>query len=96
MGARDKNFHNDLMCRRGFADAAARIQELYLAGHKKEAEEAVPDEYIDLKSLMGPAARVKERYKAWEECGATSLTVRSAQEEAIHVMADAARLNAPR
>ena len=96
MGAQGKNFHNDLMCRRGFADAAARIQELYLAGHKKEAEEAVPDEYIDLKSLMGPPARIKERYKAWDECGATSLTVRSAQEEAIHVMAEAARLNQPR
>ena len=96
MGHRDKNFHNDLMCRRGFADAAARVQELYLAGHKKEAEEAVPDEWIDLKSLMGPPARIKERYKAWENCGATSLTVRSAQEEAIHVMAEAARLNTPR
>lgn len=96
MGAREKNFHNDLMCRRGFADAAARVQELYLAGHKKEAEEAVPDEWIDLKSLMGPPARIKERYKAWDECGATSLTVRSAQEEAMHVMADAARLNQPR
>ena len=84
------------MCRRGFADAAARVQELYLAGHKKEAEEAVPDEWIDLKSLMGPPARIKERYKAWDECGATSLTVRSAQEEAMHVMADAARLNQPR
>ena len=93
MGAREKNFHNDLMCRRGFADAAARVQELYLAGHKKEAEEAVPDEWIDLKSLMGPPARIKQRYKAWEESGATSLTVRSTQEEAMHVMAEAARLN---
>lgn len=96
MGHRDKNFHNDMMHRRGFGEAADRIQELYLAGHKAEAEAAVPEEWIDLKSLMGPPARIKQRYKAWEECGATSLTVRSAQEEAIHVMAEAARLNQPR
>ena len=66
------------------------------AGRKAEAEAAVPEEYIDLKSLMGPPARIKQRYKAWEDCGATSLTVRSAQEEAMHVMAEAARLNQPR
>ncbi len=96
MGHQDKNFHNDLMVRRGFGDAAKRIQELYLAGHKEEAAAAVPDEWVDLKSLMGPPARIKQRYNAWEECGASSLTVRTSQEEAIHVMAEAARLNTSR
>jgi len=96
MGHRDKNFHNDMMHRRGFGAAARRIQELYLAGHKEEAAAAVPDEWVDLKSLMGPPTRIKQRYKAWEECGATSLTVRCTQEEAIHAMAAAARLNRPR
>jgi len=32
MGHKDKNFHKDMMIRRGFGDAAARIQELYLEG----------------------------------------------------------------
>jgi hypothetical protein len=53
----------------------------------------VPDEWVDLKSLVGPPARIKERYRAWEESGADALTVRSRQPEAIEVMAQAARLN---
>ncbi|WP_395710521.1 LLM class F420-dependent oxidoreductase [Reyranella sp.] len=93
MGHKTKNFHNDIMVRRGFGDAAQRIQELYLAGRKDEAIAAVPDEWVDLKSLVGPAARIRERYRAWEDCGADSLSVRSRQPEAIEVMAQAARLN---
>ncbi|HLG48021.1 MAG TPA: LLM class F420-dependent oxidoreductase [Reyranella sp.] len=93
MGHRTKNFHNDIMVRRGFGDAAKRIQELYLAKRKDEAIAAVPDEWVDLKSLVGPPARIKERYRAWEDSGADSLSVRSRQPEAIEVMAQAARLN---
>jgi F420-dependent oxidoreductase-like protein len=93
MGHRSKNFHNDIMARRGFGDAAQRIQELYLAGRKAEATAAVPDEWVDWKSLVGPAARIRQRYRAWEESGADSLSVRSRQPAAIEVMAEAARLN---
>jgi F420-dependent oxidoreductase-like protein len=93
MGHKTKNFHNDIMVRRGFGDAAKRIQELYLAKRKDEAIAAVPDEWVDLKSLVGPAARIKQRYRAWEDSGADSLSVRSRQPEAIEVMAEAARLN---
>jgi alkanesulfonate monooxygenase SsuD/methylene tetrahydromethanopterin reductase-like flavin-dependent oxidoreductase (luciferase family) len=93
MGHRDKNFHNDIMVRRGFGDAAKRIQELYLAGHKNEAIAAVPDEWVDMKSLVGPPARIRQRYRVWEDCGADSLSVRSRQPAALEVMAEAARLN---
>jgi len=93
MGHKDKNFHNDIMVRRGFGDAAKRIQELYLAHAKEEAIAAVPDEWVDMKSLVGPAARIRERYRAWEDCGADTISVRSRQPEAIEVMAQAARLN---
>jgi F420-dependent oxidoreductase-like protein len=93
MGHRTKNFHNDIMVRRGFGDAAKRIQELYLAGRKDEAIAAVPDEWVDMKSLVGPPARIRQRYRAWEDCGADSLSVRSRQPEALEVMAEAARLN---
>ena len=93
MGHKTKNFHNDIMVRRGFGDAAKRIQELYLAKRKDEAIAAVPDEWVDHKSLVGPAARIKQRYRAWEDSGADSLSVRSRQPEAIEVMAQAARLN---
>jgi F420-dependent oxidoreductase-like protein len=93
MGHKTKNFHNDIMVRRGFGDAAARIQELYLAGRKDEAIAAVPDDWVDMKSLVGPPARIRQRYRAWEDSGADSLSVRSRQPEAIEVMAQAARLN---
>jgi hypothetical protein len=89
MGRRTKNFH--IMGPRGFGDAAKPIQELYLAGHKAEAIASVPFERVDLKSLVEPPARVRER--AWEDSGADSLSVRSRQPEAIEVMAKAARLN---
>jgi F420-dependent oxidoreductase-like protein len=93
MGHRTKNFHNQIMVRRGYGDAAARIQELYLAGAKDEAIAAVPDEWVDAKSLVGPPARILQRYRAWEDCGADTINVRSLQPEAIEVMAQAARLN---
>jgi F420-dependent oxidoreductase-like protein len=93
MGHKDKNFHNDIMVRRGFGDAAKRIQELYLEHRKDEAIAAVPDEWVDMKSLVGPPARIRERYRAWEDCGADTISVRSRQPEAIEVMAQAARLN---
>jgi len=93
MGHRSKNFHKEMMIRRGFADAAECVQELYLAGAKDEAAAAVPDEWVDMKALVGPAARIRERYPAWEDSGATTLTVRTKQDEAVRVMAEAARLN---
>jgi F420-dependent oxidoreductase-like protein len=90
MGARTKNFHNELMVRQGFPEAAARIQELFLAGRKEEAAAAVPDELIDLRALVGPPGRIRERYRAWEDSGATGLIIRTNQDEAIELMARAA------
>lgn len=66
-GHRDKNFHKDIMVRRGFKDAADRIQELYLAHRKDEAAAAVPDEWVDVKSLVGPHERIKQRDRAWKD-----------------------------
>jgi F420-dependent oxidoreductase-like protein len=93
MGHKDKNFHKDLMVRRGYGDAADRIQELFLAGHKAEAAAAVPDEWVDQRSLVGPAARIKERYRPWADSGASGLAIWADQDEAIEVMAEAAGFN---
>jgi F420-dependent oxidoreductase-like protein len=93
MGHKNKNFHKDQMIRRGFGEAADRIQELYLAHRKEEAIAAVPDEWVDMKSLVGPPDRILQRFRPWEESGATSITVRSGQPEAIEIMAKAVRLN---
>ncbi len=88
MGHKDKNFHNDTMVRRGYGDAAKAIQELFLSGRKAEAIEAVPDEYLDEQGLVGPVARIKERYRAWEDSGATGLTIGTQQDEAVELMAE--------
>jgi F420-dependent oxidoreductase-like protein len=95
MGARTKNFHNDLMIRQGFSEAATRIQELYLAGRKEEAAAAVPDELIDLRALVGPPERIRQRYRAWADSGATGLLIRANQDEAIELMAEVADITRP-
>jgi F420-dependent oxidoreductase-like protein len=96
MGHRDKNFHKDLMIRRGHKEAAERIQELYLAHRKDEAAAAVPDEWVDDRSLVGPPERIKQRYRAWADSGLTGLSLRfrgpSPNPEVIEVMAEAAGL----
>ena len=56
MGSATHNFHREAMARRGFPEAAARIQELWLAGRKQEAVAAVPDEYLEQGSLIGSRA----------------------------------------
>jgi F420-dependent oxidoreductase-like protein len=88
MGHRNKNFHNDMMVRRGYPEAAAKIQELYLAGRKAEATEAVPDAYCDEAALIGPPGRIRDRYKDWEGSGATGLTLSSNQLEGLELMAE--------
>lgn len=91
MGARSKNFHNEMVTKYGYGDAAARIQELYLAGHKAEAIATVPDELCDELSLCGPEARIRQRFTAWEDAGVTTMLVSSQQPEAYHLMADIAK-----
>jgi len=90
MGHRDKNFHNDMMTRRGYGDAAKLIQELFLAGRKAEAIEAVPDEYLDEGALLGSPARIRDKFKAWLDSGATGLTISTTQDDAIELMAELA------
>jgi len=91
MGHRNKNFHNDMMVRRGFPEAAAKIQELYLAGRKREAIDAVPDEYCDEGALIGPTERIRERFQnEWEGSGATGLTLSCNRSEGLELLAELA------
>jgi alkanesulfonate monooxygenase SsuD/methylene tetrahydromethanopterin reductase-like flavin-dependent oxidoreductase (luciferase family) len=93
MGAKDKNYHKDSMIRRGYPEAAERIQELYLAGRKDEAAAAVPDDYIDEQSLIGPEERILERWPRWRDCGMTMLSLNEPTDAAMELMATLARLN---
>jgi F420-dependent oxidoreductase-like protein len=76
MGARGQNFYNNLASWFGYPEAAARIQDLYLAGKKKEAEAAVPDDLLVKTSLIGPEGHVLERLAALAAAGVTTLTIR--------------------
>jgi F420-dependent oxidoreductase-like protein len=89
MGARGKNFYNDLACRYGYEAEAKKIQDLYLAGQKGEAIAAVPDKLADEISLVGPPERIKDRFAAWKESGATTLICALQQPEAMRTMAEA-------
>lgn len=88
MGHKDVNFHKDAMVRRGYAEAAARIQELFLAGRREEAIAAVPDDYVDDGALVGPRDRIATRLKAWQGSGVTGLTLYGASDEAMRLVAD--------
>jgi len=88
MGARGKNFYNDLACRYGFEAAAKKIQDLYLSGKKDEAAAAVPDELADEVSLVGPKERMRDRLAAWRESGVTTLICALMQIEALRTLAE--------
>jgi len=75
MGAKGKNFYNDLAVRYGYAKEAEIIQDLYLAGKKQEAAAAVPDDLVRAVSLIGPEGYVRERVAAFAESGVTTLSV---------------------
>src|SRR5690606_16174975 len=81
MGARNKNFYNELVCRYGFEQEAKEIQDLYLDGHKRDAEAKVPMELLEMINLVGPASYVQERIAAFRESGVTSLNVIPASED---------------
>jgi len=87
MGARGKNFYNDVARRYGYEEAAMKIQDLYLAGKKAEAEAAVPDALADEVALVGPRERIRELLGEWKRAGVTTIMV-SGNAEAIRTMAE--------
>lgn len=75
MGAKGKNFYNNLAQRYGYAAEAEKIQDLYLDGHKDEAAEHVPDDLLTKTSLIGPESHIRERLAAMKESGVSTLNV---------------------
>jgi F420-dependent oxidoreductase-like protein len=90
MGAKGKNFYTRLAERYGYADAAATIQDLYLAGKKNEAIAAVPDALVDEVALVGDRARIADRVAAFRECGVGTLILQARQPEALRLLAEIA------
>jgi F420-dependent oxidoreductase-like protein len=75
MGAKGRNFYNDLMCRYGYEEEATKIQDLYLEGKKDEAAALVPSEFLKLTNLCGPEGFVRERIEAFAASGVSVLNI---------------------
>jgi F420-dependent oxidoreductase-like protein len=92
MGARAKNYYNDVAIKLGYESAAKTIQDLYLDGKKTEAAASVPDKLVDEISLCGPAERIKDRLAAWQavakggELG--TMVLKGASVDAMRVIAE--------
>jgi F420-dependent oxidoreductase-like protein len=93
MGARSKNYYNDVAVKLGYEGAARTIQDLYLDGKKTEAAAAVPDKLIDEISLVGPAERIKDRLAAWQQVAKDraigTMVLKGASIEVMRVIAEA-------
>ena len=75
MGAREKNFYNDLACRMGYEAEATAVQEHYLARRYKEAEAALPLELLERIALLGPVDRIADRMRECSEAGVTTINL---------------------
>ena len=75
MGAKGKNFYNNIFRKYGYEDEAEQIQNLYLDGRKDEAMALVPQEYLDATALVGDEGYVRERVEAFRSAGVTQLQI---------------------
>ncbi len=75
MGARGKNFYNDVFASYGYGREAKQIQDLYLDGKKAEAAAAIPEAFLDETSLIGPEGFVRDRLQEYRESGVNALNV---------------------
>jgi F420-dependent oxidoreductase-like protein len=90
MGAKQRNFHKELVTRMGFGAEADKVQELFLSGKKLEAAHAVPDQLADEISLVGPKSRIRERIAAWRDTPVTSLLVSARNPAELETLAELA------
>ena len=95
MGSREQNFYNRLAVRMGFEEAAAKVQDLYLARQHRDAAAAVPFEFIDSTALIGPRERIRDRLQRYADAGVGTLSVApfaGALEERLRVVRTMAEL----
>ena len=88
MGAKDTNFHKNLFIRMGYEEEAEKIQQLFFEGKRDEAAHVIPDKLADDLSLVGPADRIRDRLKAWEESRVTTLLVAATDKETLRSIAE--------
>ena len=75
MGAREANFHRDVLARLGYEAACARIQDRYLAGDRAGAVAAVPTSMVQDVALIGPVAKIRDELPVWDDTVIDTLLV---------------------
>ena len=75
MGAKGKNFYNNIFQKYGYESEAEQIQDLYLSGQKESAEAAVPDDFLRSTAMVGDEGWVRDRIEAYREAGVTRLSI---------------------
>lgn len=88
MGAKGQNYHTKLMARMGFEAEALEIQRLFFEGRREEAVAAVPDQFADEISLVGPPERIRERLDAWKTSPVTTLMMHPSSLQNMQTVAE--------
>ncbi len=86
MGARDRNFYNDLFRRYGHEAEAKEIQDLYLDGKKDEAAAKIPQEFLDASSLFGDEGFVRDQVQAYKDSGVTALSIQPVGDKPLEII----------
>jgi alkanesulfonate monooxygenase SsuD/methylene tetrahydromethanopterin reductase-like flavin-dependent oxidoreductase (luciferase family) len=90
MGARSKNFYNDLFVQYGYEAEAEEVQELFLGGQQVDAAAKIPDAFVDEVALVGSVERLRDRLAAFRESGATTLLISTRDSTTLRGVAEAA------
>ena len=75
MGARNANFHFDVLARLGYEEVCLRVQDLYLNGKKREAMAAIPTQMVEDTALIGPIEKIRDDLAAWRSTCLTTMLV---------------------
>jgi F420-dependent oxidoreductase-like protein len=75
MGTASKNYYTDLYQRYGYAQQAADIQRLYLAGDRAAAAAAVTDAMIAEGAIVGTVSECQRRLADFAACGADEVVL---------------------
>ena len=88
MGAKEANFHKNVISRMGFEAEAEKIQELFYEGRRDEAVQAVPDALADGIALVGPKERIRERLELWKDSPVTTIVTNARDPRMLETIAD--------
>ena len=88
MGARNRNFHANLVSRFGYEGEVQKIQDLFAEGKRDEAAALVPDSFADGVSLVGSKERIRDRLEAWKESPVTTLLIGASDNESLRTVAE--------